>query len=125
MSHLSTINPPVVEKLTEVFMRTVSETQATPADGLQAIANLIVLLLANLEAEQRKLTVKRMKIGLPELAAEAGRLCTAIRKPADAFCATALPRQRTERLRIGTQAVHRIRVLEIMSMSQRDRRFVL
>ena len=75
MSNLSAINPPVVEKLTEVFMRTVSETQATPADGLQAIANLIVLLLANLEAEERKLTVKRMKIGLPELAAEAGRLC--------------------------------------------------
>ena len=75
MPHPYAFNPPVVEKLTTVFMHTVSETQATPADGLQAIANLIVLLLANLEAEQRKLTVKRMKIGLPELAAEAGRLC--------------------------------------------------
>jgi hypothetical protein len=118
MPHPYPLNPPVVEKLTTVFIHTVSETQATPADGLQAIANLIVLLLANLEAEQRKLTVKRMKIGLPELAAEAGRLCTAIRKPADAFCATALPRQRTERLRIGTQAVHKNGSCEIKSINQ-------
>jgi hypothetical protein len=68
------VNSEFVTRLTSAYMQAVSETKASPMDGLQAIANLIILLLANVDSTAREWLASELKRGLPELTRHAANL---------------------------------------------------